>query len=159
MQERLNDLAMRLQAQGLTLEQWLGGTGRSQEDLLGELRETATTAAKVDLALRAVAEAESIEAEEDDLAQEVEVAAGRLELDPAKVRADLERADQIEAIRSDIKKRKALDRLVETVEIVDDDGNAIDRADLEMDAADEPTASDSEDPDDSKTRNPRRRNR
>lgn len=147
MQERLNDLAMRLQAQGLTLEQWLGGTGRSQEDLLGELRETATTAAKVDLALRAVAEAESIEAEEDDLAQEVEVAAGRLELDPAKVRADLERADQIEAIRSDIKKRKALDRLVETVEIVDDEGNAIDRADLEMDAADEPTTSDSEDPD------------
>lgn len=132
MQERLNDLAMRLQAQGLTLEQWLAGTGRSQEDLLGELRETAVTAAKVDLALRAVAEAESLDAEEDDLVAEVEVAAERLDLEPEKVRADLERADQIEAIRSDIKKRKALDHLVETVEIVDDDGNVIDRADLEM---------------------------
>ncbi len=77
-----------------------------------------------------------IEAEEDDLDQEVEVAASRLELDPAKVRADLERADQIQAIRSDIKKRKALDHLVDTVEIVDDDGNAIDRADLEMAADD-----------------------
>jgi trigger factor len=144
MQERLNDLAMRLQAQGLTLEQWLGGTGRSQEDLLGELRDTAKTAAKVDLALRAVADAEAIEADEDDLDQEVEIAAQRLELDPAKVRADLERADQIQAIRSDIKKRKALDRLVETVEIVDDDGNPIDRAELEIEAADEPAAEDAD---------------
>ena len=144
MQERLNDLAMRLQAQGLTLEQWLGGTGRSQEDLLGELRDTATTAAKVDLALRAVAEAEGIEAEDEDLDQEVEVAAGRLELDPAKVRADLERADQIQAIRSDIKKRKALDHLVDTVEIVDDDGNAIDRADLEIATEDDAVAVDDE---------------
>lgn len=136
MQERLNDLAMRLQAQGLGLEQWLAMSGRSQEDLLGELRDAAATAAKVDLALRAVADAESIEAEEEDLAQEVEIAAERLELDPAKVRADLERADQIQAIRSDIKKRKALDWLVESVEIVDDDGNAVDRADLEIDETD-----------------------
>jgi trigger factor len=157
MQERLNDLALRLQAQGLTLEQWLMGTGRSQEDLLGELRETAVTAAKVDLALRAVADAESLDAEEEDLVAEVEVAAERLELEPEKVRADLERADQIEAIRSDIKKRKALDHLVETVEIVDDDGNVIDRADLEMaedDADVEDTAEDTEedsDPADSET--------
>jgi trigger factor len=145
MQERLNDLAMRLQAQGLSLEQWLAGTGRSQEDLLGELRDTATTAAKVDLALRAVADAEAIQAEEEDLDQEVEVAAERLELDAAKVRADLERADQIQAIRSDIKKRKALDRLVETVEIVDDDGNPIDRAELEIEAADDTTETAEED--------------
>lgn len=137
MQERLNDLGMRLQAQGMGLEQWLAMSGRSQEDLLGELRDTAATAAKVDLALRAVADAESIDAEEDDLAEEVQIAAERLELDPAKVRADLERADQIQAIRSDIKKRKALDWLVESVEIVDDDGNVIDRADLEIDTSDD----------------------
>lgn len=134
LQERLQDLAMRLQAQGITLEQWLGATGRSQEDLLGELRETATTAAKVDLALRAVADAEGIEATDDDLEAEVRGAAERLQMDPDKVRAELERAGQMQAIRSDIRKRKALDRLVETVEIVDDDGNPIDRADLEIDA-------------------------
>jgi len=137
MRERLNDLALRLQAQGLDLEQWLAGTGRSQEDLLGELRETATTAAKVDLALRAVAEAEAIEATDDDLDDEVESAAERLNVDAKKVRADLERADQVQAIRSDIKKRKALDRLVESVEIVDDHGNPIDRADLEIENASE----------------------
>jgi trigger factor len=137
LRERLNDLALRLQAQGLSLEQWLAGTGRSQEDLLGELRETATTAAKVDLALRAVAEAEGIDSTDEDLDEEVDQAAERLGVKAAKVRADLERADQVQAIRSDIKKRKALDRLVENVEIVDDDGNPIDRADLEIENASE----------------------
>ena len=151
MQERLNDLALRLQAQGLSLEQWLAGTGRSQEDLIGELRDTATTSAKVDLALRAVAEAEQIEATDEDLDQEVAVAAERLEIDPQKVRADLERADQVQAIRSDIKKRKALDRLVETVEIVDEAGNAIDRADLEIDAGDETAGSEVDETDDNET--------
>jgi trigger factor len=148
MQERLNDLAMRLQAQGLSLEQWLTGTGRSQEDLLGELRETATTAAKVDLALRAVAEAEGIEATDDDITDEVEGAAQRLGIDGDKVRADLERADQMQAIRSDIRKRKALDHLVETVEVVDDDGSPIDRADLEIEDA---TTEDADDETDDET--------
>jgi trigger factor len=151
MQERLNDLALRLQAQGLSLEQWLAGTGRSQEDLLGELRETATTAAKVDLALRAVAEAEAIEATDDDLADEVATASERLGVDSAKVRADLERADQMGAIRSDIRKRKALDHLVETVEVVDDDGNPIDRSDLEIEAESEDGAEDDTAEDDTDT--------
>jgi trigger factor len=137
LQERLNDLAMRLQAQGLTLEQWLAGTGRSQEELVGELRDTAAVAAKVDLALRAVAEAEQMEATDVDLESEIDVAAERLGIDSDKVRTDLERADQIQAIRSDIKKRKALDHLVETVEIVDDEGNPVDRADLEVELDDQ----------------------
>ena len=54
----------------------------------------------------------------------------------AKVRADLERAEQVPAVRSDIKKGKALEWLVEHVSIVDDDGDPIDRADLEIPADD-----------------------
>ena len=42
------------------------------------------------------------------------------------------------AVRSDVKKRKAFEWLVEQVEIVDEDGNTIDRASLELpDEADE----------------------
>ncbi len=132
MQERLNDLGMRLQAQGMGLEQWLGATGRSQEQLLDELRDTAAMSAKVDLALRAVAAAESIEATDEDLDSEYAQVAERLELSVDKVRKQFEKANQISAIRTDIAKRKALDWLVDSVEIVDEDGNAIDRADLEV---------------------------
>lgn len=140
MQERLNDLGMRLQAQGMGLEQWLASSGRSQEQLLEELKETAETSAKVDLALRAVVVAEAIEATEEDLETEYAQVAERLDLAVDAVREQFERADQVGAIRSDIGKRKALDWLVETVEIVDEDGKAIDRADLVI----EPPADDDE---------------
>jgi trigger factor len=137
MQERLHDLGLRLQAQGMGLEQWLEMSGRSQDQLVDELKATATLSAKVDLALRAVAEAEGIEADEDDLQAEYDAAAERLGLEPKKVRAEFERARQDQAIRSDIKKRKALDWLVENVEIVDESGQPIDRAELELGADDE----------------------
>ncbi len=130
MQERLNDLGMRLQAQGMGLEQWLGATGRSQEQLLDELKDTAALSAKVDLALRAVAVAEAIEATEDDLRVEYEQVAERLQMSVDKVRKQFEKADQVSAIKTDIAKRKALDWLVDSVEIVDEDGKTIDRADL-----------------------------
>ena len=46
----------------------------------------------------------------------------------------MERADQLSAVRSDIKKRKALDWLVEHVELVDELGNPIEREALELPA-------------------------
>lgn len=143
MRERLNDLLMRLQAQGMGLERWLELSGRTQEQLLEELRQMATVSAKVDLALRAVADAEGLEATEEDLDAEYEAAASRLGMDPAKMREEFARGGQEQAVRSDIKKRKALDWLVERVEIVDEEGHPIDRADLEY-PADEPTDHDGE---------------
>ena len=81
-------------------------------------------AAKVDLALRAIAEAEGIEVTDEDLDEELEKLAERVEQSPAEVRLALEEGDQIPAVRSDLRKRKALDWLVEHVEIVDEDGDA-----------------------------------
>lgn len=132
MQQRLNDLAMRLEAQGLTLEQWVAMSGKSADEVVEDLRDAARTAVKVDLALRAVAVAEGIECDDDDLDAEIEALAERVGMKPAKVRQQLERADQIAAIRSDIKNRKAFDWLLERVEIVDEDGNVIAREDLEL---------------------------
>ena len=132
MNHRAQDLAMRLQAQGLTPEQWLAMTGKSSEDLAAELREAAETSAKVDLALRAVAEAEQIECTDDDLDAELAGVAERVGESVARVRAEFERGGNLSAVRSDVRKRKALDWLLERVEIVDEDGHAIDRADLEV---------------------------
>jgi len=86
---------------------------------------------KADLALRAVAEAEEIESDDDDLDAEIENLATRVNEKPAKVRQQLERADQLSAVRSDITKGKALEWLAEHAEVVDDDGNVIDRSLLE----------------------------
>jgi len=129
---RAQELAMRLQAQGLTAEQWLAITGKTSEDLTAELREAAETSAKVDLALRAVADAELIECTDDEVDHELGHVAERVGESVTKVRAEFERGGQLAAVRSDVRKRKALDWLLERVEIVDEDGHAIDRADLEV---------------------------
>jgi trigger factor len=129
---RAQDLALRLQAQGLTPEQWLAITGKSSEDLTAELREAAETSAKVDLALRAVADAEELECTDEDLDDELAGVAERVGEPVARVREEFERGGNLSAVRSDVRKRKALDWLLERVEIVDEDGQAIDRADLEV---------------------------
>lgn len=136
---RLQDLGMRLQAQGMGLEQYLMMTGRSQEQLLDELRENAETSARVDLALRAIVVAEEIECTDDELDTEIDEVAVRVEETPAEVRRQLDRNDQLPAVRSDIKKRKALEWLLEHVEIVDENGDPVDRSIYEPDATDDDT--------------------
>jgi trigger factor len=132
MQERIQDMALRLQAQGLTLEQWLQFSGTDQEAFVSDLRDTARTAVKVDLALRAVAAAEGIDADEEDLETEYAAVAERVKVEPDEVRERIAQNGQLAAVRADIAKRKALDWLVETVKVTDEDGNAVDRAELDI---------------------------
>jgi trigger factor len=136
MQQRLQDFAMRLQAQGMTLDQWLESSGQDSQDFVDSLRDTAGRAAKFDLALRAVAEAEQIEVSDDELDAEYAKIADQLQLEPAAVRKQFEEADQVSALRGDLRRARAMEFLTETVEIVDEDGNVIDRADLEPPAED-----------------------
>ncbi|MEQ1787537.1 MAG: trigger factor, partial [Acidimicrobiales bacterium] len=146
MQERLQDLAMRIQAQGLQLEQYLAMTGTEPEAFSQELRDTATAAVKVDLALRAVADAEGIECTDDDLQADLEDVAERVGQDVEAVRERFERVGQISAVRSDIRKRKALEWLLERAEVLDPEGATIDRSELELpsdeDEDDDDTATD-----------------
>jgi trigger factor len=132
-QQRLEDLAMRLQAQGIGIEQYLATTGQDQESFIGELRTTALQGVKVDLALRAVVEAEEIDVSDADVDDEVASVAERVGQKPAQVRKQLERNGQMAAVRSDLRKRKALEWLIEQVELVDEGGKVIDRASLEVD--------------------------
>jgi trigger factor len=132
LQHRLQDLAMRLQAQGMSVEQWLAASGRQPDELTTELRGAAGEAVKVDLALRAVADAEDIECDDDDLEAEIAQVAERVDETPQRVRSEFERGGQLPAVRSDIRKRKALDWLLERVEIVDQDGKPLDRSELEI---------------------------
>jgi trigger factor len=131
-QQRLQEMAMRLSAQGLDLEQWLEATGKAPQELLDEMRAPAGEGVKVDLALRAVAEAEQITCDDDDVDAEIDAIAERVREKPAKVRERLERGGQLPGLRSDIKKRKALDWLIERVELVDHEGKPVDRADLDV---------------------------
>lgn len=125
-ENRAQDLAMRLQAQGLTLSQYMQFTGTSREDMLTELRGSAANTAKLDLALRAVAATEQLEVTEADLDEEFAQVAEQVKRPLEQVRSEFAAAGQLAAVRSDLQKSKALDWLVERSKPVDDEGNAID---------------------------------
>jgi trigger factor len=145
--QRLNDLAQRLQAQGMTLDDWVAQSGRGADEIVAELRETATQAVRVDLALRAVADAEAIECTDGDLEAEFAQVAERLNRRAKDIRRDFERAQQVPAVRSDVRKRKAFDWLLERVEIVDEDGHTIDRDALVLEADGDGASASAADPD------------
>ncbi len=150
MQRRLEDMALRLRAQGVTLEQYVEATGQDSETFVAELRQTATAGARVDLALRALSEAEGIEVTDADLEAEYAEVAERAQQPLDRVRRQFEESDQMSSVRADLKKRKALAWLLEHVEIVDEDGQRIDRASLEIADTDtdtgDPEAGDAENP-------------
>ncbi|HEX9970401.1 MAG TPA: trigger factor, partial [Acidimicrobiales bacterium] len=131
MERRLHDLAHRLESQGGTIQQYLEATGTSQQELVDGLRADAVQAVKADLGLRALVAAEGIEATDEDVDAEIVRLAQRFEEKPEKLRRQLERADRIPTVRSDVRKAKALEWLVDHVQVVDEEGNPVDRADLE----------------------------
>jgi trigger factor len=145
-QNQLQELAMQAGAQGLTLEQYLAFSGKAPQDLGDELRDAAQQSARIDLALRAIAEAESIEVGDDELDAEFEEVGRRVSRSVDEVRAEFERGGQLAAVRFDLRKRGALEWLLERVEIVDDDGNPLDRSVFEL-PDEEPVEPEPDDPD------------
>ncbi|MDQ1402818.1 MAG: trigger factor [Actinomycetota bacterium] len=136
LERRVHDLVHRIESQGATVEQWLIATGQTEEDVVSGLREGAVHGVKADLALRSLVEAQGIEATDDEVDAEITQLAERVGSTTDKVRAQLENAEQIEAVRSDVKRGKALEWLLEHVEIVDEHGQPVDRAELAPAASD-----------------------
>lgn len=132
MQRQLQDMAMRLAQQGIQLEQFLQMTGQDPEQLRENMKEPAEQAARVDLALRAVVIAEGMELSDDELQAEIDQTAVQLGQTGEELRQAFEEGGQLSSLRADLLKQRAMDMLVESVELVDENGNAIDRADLEL---------------------------
>lgn len=129
--QRLQDMTMRLQAQGIDLGTWLAMQNRDPEEFVAELRSSADGGAKLDLALRAIATAEGIEVTDADLDQEWADVAERVGVSADEVRERFEATEQVGDVRVDIVKRKAFDWVSERVTIVDESGTIIDRASLD----------------------------
>jgi trigger factor len=127
MERQLHQLGHRLQQRGIGMADYLQATGTSQEALLAQLREAATGAVKLDLALRALADAENIEITEEDVDVQLEAIAQNAGVEVAQVRHQLQEDDGGLAVRSGIRKTKALEWLLDHVAVVDAEGKPIDR--------------------------------
>ncbi len=136
-QERIHDLGHRLEAQKLSIEQFLQATGQTGDDLIGALRAEAFRAVKADLGLRAVVLAEQIEVTDEQLAEEIGRMAEQYSQTPAAIRQQLDQAGRTIEVKHALAKSTAANWLVENITIVDEQGKAIDRSLLTANVADE----------------------
>lgn len=127
LQGRVQNTVQQFQQQGIALDQWLSATGQDTASFVEGLRTQSVKAVKTDLALRAVATAEAIEVDNDDLEAEYAAIAVRVSQPVAQVRKAYERNDAVGDLAAQIRKSKALDWLLHNVSYVDADGVALDR--------------------------------
>ena len=135
--ERVHDLSHRLEEQHIGIDQFLEATGRTGDELVAQVREDARSSVKVDLALRALAEAEALEVTDDELATEIDAMADRMNTEADALRRQLDRAGRTAAVRSEQRKAKALTWLLDHVAMVDEDGNEITAGELEIETVDQ----------------------
>ena len=135
--ERLHDLQHRLEAQKLGLAEYFQATGTTPDELLGAVRVDAQAAVKGDLALRALVEAEELTLSDDELLAEIVSMAERMGTTPTELRRQLDTAGRTGAVRSELRKGKALEWLLDHVDLFDEEGNPMSRDDLRVDASGE----------------------
>ena len=135
--ERLHDLQHRLEAQKLGLAEYFQATGTSPDELLGAVRTDALAAVKADLGLRALVEAEEVTLSDEELLAEIVTMAERMGTTPTELRRQLDTAGRTGAVRSELRKGKALEWLLDHVELVDEEGSPMSRDDLKVDASGE----------------------
>jgi trigger factor len=130
LERRIQDFGQHLDSLKMDLPTYLSRAGLTQDELVEGLRQRAHLAVKADLALRALIDAESIQIAEEDVEAELAALATHLKQDPEHLRQTLEQSNQLGAVRADLRKAKALDWLAERVELRDEQGRPVDRADL-----------------------------
>jgi trigger factor len=132
----------RITERRIALEQYLEATNQTVEQLVEELRGQAGTQVRADLALRALAEAQELTATDEDLAAEIGRVAEEAGQPVREVARQIAEGPGLERLRSDLRNAKAVTWLIEHVEVVDEQGNPMDRALLVEDegSSDEPGA-------------------
>jgi trigger factor len=143
-EERIHDLAHRLESRNMTISQFLGATGQDQAAFVDGLREGAERSVKADLALRALAEAEDLQVSDDELADYLSGLATQTGLEVAQVRERIDRNGRLAEVRSQQRKAKAVDWLLEHVELVDENGDPVDRSALKLGGEKQPSSVDPE---------------
>jgi len=125
--QRVQGTVEQFQAQGIDLGQWLAATGQGPDDFIESMRGASVEAVKVDLALRAVADAESIEVEPEDFEREYARMAMQYGQKAKDIRKAYEDNEAVPELAAQIRKSKAFDWLLHHVDFVDPDGAPIDR--------------------------------
>ncbi|HEV2427656.1 MAG TPA: trigger factor, partial [Acidimicrobiales bacterium] len=125
-EERLHDLGHRLAEQKVDLATFLTVTNQSSDELLERLRADAERAVRVDLALRGLVRAESLEPTDQEVDEELERTAASMGVGVDRLRENLRDNGRVGAFRAEVAKVKASRWLNENLTFVDPTGVVID---------------------------------
>ncbi|HZG69984.1 MAG TPA: hypothetical protein VEY51_00475, partial [Chondromyces sp.] len=106
----LQEFGQNLSMQGMNLDLYYQFSGQTEEDLRNQMKENAERRVRTSLTLEAIANAENLEASEDDVKEEVNKMAEQFNLSAE----DIEKAlGGFDGLKGDLKIRKAVEFLVE----------------------------------------------
>jgi trigger factor len=105
--------------QGMSKEDFLKLTNRTEESLRDELRPRAEQDLRKELVMDKIAEVEGVEVSEEDLAAELEKMAGFYRVEPERLHEILAQNNDLDVVRAAIRRDKAVDLLVEKAVIVE----------------------------------------
>lgn len=111
--EMVQDYSYRLQMQGLDLNTYLQYLGQDMDSFKETFKEAAEKQVKVSVALRAIIEAEKIEATDEDIDKEAAKIGEQYGMDAEQVK----KAIPAEQLAEDVKRNKAVDMIVESAVI------------------------------------------
>jgi trigger factor len=108
-----------LRAQGIDPETYFKTSGKTRDDVIEETKQDAARQLSRESVLEAVADAEGIEATDEELLEALAPAAERENAKPERLLERLAKGGRDLPIRREIRLRKAVDRLVETAQPID----------------------------------------
>ncbi|QAT42116.1 trigger factor [Aminipila luticellarii] len=104
----IQEFDQQLRYQGMSLDQYFQYLGKEPKDFREELREDATKKTKTRMLISAIADAEKLEAPQEDIDKEFELMAAQYKMEVEQIKSMLG-SDNFALLEKDIKMRKAVD--------------------------------------------------
>lgn len=117
-QHRLEHFQEDLKQAGMSMDEYATSSGSTELEIRAEMRSHAERAVKAELLLEEIARAQDVEVTNEDLGREVALAAARSQREPQEVAKELADSGRLGAVAADIMRRKALDYVIATANVV-----------------------------------------
>jgi len=112
-EEMVVDFKRSLEAQGASLDGYLEASGATIEKIIEDMKPAAANNVKTEMVLDAVAEAEGLEATDDELAEAVAQMAAAAKVDAKTLEKRLRKGGRAEELRASLVREKAADLIVD----------------------------------------------
>ncbi|MDQ3620575.1 MAG: trigger factor [Actinomycetota bacterium] len=117
-EHRLEHFAQDLKRAGMTMADYARQADMTELEIRSEIRAQSAQSVKAELILEEIARKQAIEVTQEDLGREVALAAAQTQKDPQELAKELVSSGRLNAVAADIMRRKALDHVVQNVNVV-----------------------------------------